>query len=265
MKIFRLISSALGLVYGAQTYAAGGLHLLAVEEQVRAEPSPALIAGQAATLEILVPVGTSLENLEPRFMQIAGTIARPLVLEAELLPHPLADSRIVRVRFTPPAVTRVTRLLFWLGEFGPQPVTIFPAAESREDLVPLAAAFEASRLRLVVCGDSAELRAWLRSRAVEFEDHGADAPERLAADVLLLGSLRAEDWDRLAASRVPGHVLAWMDEPALEPGVYTQRDPVDGRYFAKITLPLFPLLTTDPRAGETLHALLLQALSSERR
>lgn len=258
------ISLLLALVFGAPVFAAGGLHLLGVEEQTRVEPAPALVAGQPVTLEILVPAGATAEELKPRFVQIAGTIARPLAPEAELLPHPMEDTRIARLRFTPPAVTRVTRLMFWLGEFGPQPITVFPAAERREDLTPLADAFETSRAHLIVCGHSPELRAWLRSQKIDFEDYGSDAPERLSADTLLLGELRAEDWHRLTDARGAGHVLAVMDEPALVPGVYTQRDPAGRRHLAKITLPLFPLLTTDPRAGETLHVLLLQALTPAR-
>lgn len=264
MKISRLILPLLTLICGAPAFAAGGLHLLGVEEQTRIEPAPALITGQPVTMEILVPVGVNLEDLKPRFVQIAGTIARPLALEAELLPHPMEDGRIARVRFTPPAVKRVTRFMFWLGEFGPQPFTVFPVAESREDLASLAEAFEASRLDLVVCGGSAELRAWLRSQKLDFEDWGVDAPESLSADTLLLGELRAEDWHRLTDTRGAGHVLAVMDEPALVPGVYIERDPAGRRHLAKITCPLFPLLTTDPRAGETLHALLLQAVPPAR-
>src|SRR5690606_6348769 len=125
-------------------------------------------------------------------------------------------------------------------------------------------ALRAARLRLVVCGDSAELRAWLRSQALDFEDHGGDAPSRLSGDELLIGFLRAEDWDRLAAERGSGHVLAFMDEPSLAPGVYGRHDLGGARYLAKITLPLFPLLATDPRARETLHTLLLQALPPAR-
>lgn len=264
MKIRRLFLPLVVLVFGAPVFAAGGLHLLGVEEQARVEPSPALVASQAATLEVLVPVGVNAADLKPRFVQIAGTIARPLALEAEVLPHPMEDARIARIRFTPPAVTRVTRLLFWLGEFGPQPVTVFPAGERREDLASLADALHAACLRLVVCGGGAELRAWLRSQALDFEDLGRDAPSRLSGDELLLGDLRAEDWARLADARGAGHVLAFMDEPALSPGVYVQRDPAGVRHLAKITLPLFPLLATDPRARDTLHTLLLQALPAAR-
>lgn len=247
--------------------AAERLHLLGIEERPPAASTVvALVAGESCTLQILVPADASLAGLSPRFVQLAGAIARPLVVEAEVLPGH-ADARVARLRLTPPAVTRVTRLELWLGPHGPQSLVVFPAASAthpRKDLAPLAELVSASGLRILVCGPSAELRAHLRSEKIPFEDQGVDPPDRLAADTLLLGHLGAEDWERFSTDRhAPGsaHLLVFIDDPALLPGVYAQQDPA-GRRLAKITLPLAPLLATYPSARETFHTLLRQALPS---
>ncbi len=260
-----ILRLSLALAFAHPVFAAGGLHLLGVEEQTRAESAPAaLVAGQPSTLQILVPADTAPADLAPRFAQLAGAIARPLAVEAELLPHP-ADARVARLRLTPPAVTRVTRLALWLGPHGPQTLVVFPAAGARprEDLAPLADLVSAAQLRILVCGPSVELRAHLRAEKIPFDDQGADPPDRLDADTLLLGHLAAEDWERLSTDRrapASAHLLAFIDDPALLPGVYVQRDPAGRRHLAKITLPLATLLSTDPRARETFHTLLRQAL-----
>lgn len=257
-----LLLLALGVGYPVFSMAGGSLNLIGIEEQSRAEQVAPLVSGKPATLRILPPPGFSESDLKPRFLQLAGTIARPLAMDAELLPND-ADTRTLRIRLTPPAVKRVTRLQLWLGQSGPVELLVFPAAEKREDLVPLAEALAASRLRLSVCGTSRELRAYLRSQSLEFEDFGADAPEQLASGTVLLGEIGNEDWERLVRDpRTPANarLLAFVSDPALLPGVYTQPITSGGITVTKITLPLLPLLSTDPRARETLHLLLLQTL-----
>ncbi len=242
--------------------AGGGLNLIGIEEQNRAEPVAPLVSGQPATLQFLPPPDSSASDLIPRFLQLAGSVARPLTVEAVVLPND-ADPRVLRLRCTPPTVKRVTRLQLWLGQSGPVELLVFPATEKREDLVPLAEALAASRLSLVVCGRSRELRAYLRAQALEFEDLGTDAPDHLAPDTVLLGELGHEDWERLVRDpRTPANarLLAFVSDPVLLPGVYAQPVAPGGVVATKITLPLVPLLPTDPRARETLHLLLLQTL-----
>jgi hypothetical protein len=244
----------------ARCLTSGGLTLIAVEEQARAEPAAPLVAGQPATLHILIPSGEAATDLQPRFVQLAGAMARPLELATSVLPGDV-DSRVVRLRMTPPAVVRFTRLQLWLGPFGPLGVVVFPAGDPREDLSPLAAALEASRLRVLVAGAAPGLREFLRSRSLDFDDHGAGLPRQLSADTVLMGDFTPDDWERLTRDPATrGHLIAFMGEAALLPGIYLQSDPVARRHFAKITLPLTPLLATDPRARETLHTLLLQIL-----
>lgn len=254
----------------AGLHAAGGLHLLRVEEQTYAEPSVALVSGEESTLQILAPFApadSAPADATPVFRQlsVSGGLAAPLAVEAAALPS-THDPRITRLRVRAPAVTRVTRFDLWLGKFGPVALTVFPAERPREDNAPLADTLATSGLRLAVCGaatDTAELRAHLRAEKIDFDDLGASAPENIPADTLLLGLFRPEDLEHLAA-RPGGPLLAFVDDPALLPGVYSESPPSAApsarRAIIKITLPLAPLLASDPRARETLHRLILQAL-----
>lgn len=261
-RAFALFAVNFAVLLGAPLRAGGGLHLVGVEEQHRATPAAPLIAGQPATLEILIPPGVAADTLRPHARQFAGAIGAPISLDAEILPSAaIEDTRLIRVRLTPPAVQRVTSLALWLGEFGPVGLTVFPATQPRADLPSLAEALQASRLRLAVCGQGTELRDFLRAHSLDFEDFGTDAPDRLTDDTLLLGALRREDWDRLSGPRAGGHLIGFFPEPALVPGVYTRTDPAARRQLTKVTLPLLSLLPTDPRARETFHQILLQALS----
>jgi hypothetical protein len=231
-----------------------------VSEQARVEPEAALVSAQPATLELLLPPGESTSHLKPRWRQIGGSVTSPLELTCEWLTHPV-DARISLLRVTPPTVTRVTRLQLFVGQFGPVGVVVIPSGEPRVDLASLPEALAASRMRLVVCGRAPGLREFLSTHRLDFEDEGNEPPRQLAPDTLLIGELTANDWDRLArAPRTGGHLLAFIEAPALVPGVYAQRDATTRRHRVKITLPITPLLSTDPRARETLHTLLLQVL-----
>ena len=227
------------------------------------EPA-ALVAGQAVTLELLLPDGHAREPLSPVFRQLsaAGGIAAPLTLDASLAPAAADDDgRLARLRMVPPEVTRVTRLGLWLGESGPLLLTVFPAARPRPDLAPVADALAASRLRLALCGPGRELRAHLRAEGLAFEDLGTEVPDHAPDGALLLATLRPEEWERLAA-RPGGALLAFVEELSPLPGVYARLDGPGQRSLVKVTLPLAARLAGDPRARETFHRLLLQSLSS---
>jgi len=217
----------------------------------------ALVAGEAVTLRIL-PSGTTRPSDEnpPRIFQISGTVARPLDVPITVEADP-AYPRVLLVHFTTPVVSRPTRLGLRLGDAPALTFLVLPA-DPRPDLPSLSDILASSRLRLLVCGNSRELRAWLRTEKLDFDDQGVDPPERIPADTLLLGLLNDEDWARLTApSAPPARILAFVLAPSLLPGVYAE--PAARR--AKITLPLLPLLPTDPLARETLHTLLLHSLT----
>ncbi|MBC8010002.1 MAG: hypothetical protein H7067_07890 [Burkholderiales bacterium] len=220
----------------------------------------ALVSGQAVSLRVLLPPNIPAAEVRAALFQIAGTVARPLDTPIDLRPDP-ADPRIVTAHFTPPAVTRVSTLWLRFTGLGVIPFAVFPDPATRTDQASLADALRLGHLRIVVCGESPELRAFLRDHALAFEDLDRDAPDSLEADTVLLGLLSDADWRRLAAPDSPGRLLAFVEDASLVPGVYSQPRSTPGAFAAKITLPLPTLLATDPRARATLHTLLFQALA----
>ncbi len=243
----------------SSAFAGGGIQLLRVSEQTHAESAPALISGLPVTLELLLPPGERTMDLKPRWRQIGGNVSSPLELPSDLKKS-TSDERITLLRVTPPTVKQVTSLQLFVGPFGPVVVVVFPAGERRDDLAPLTEALAASRLRLAVCGQAPGLREFLHAQKLDFEDEGNDAPRQLVSDTLLIGELTPEDWDRLTRDpRASGHLVALVATPQLMPGVYVHHT-TPFHQFIKITLPILPLLSTDPRARETLHLLLLNVL-----
>lgn len=237
------------------------VRLLGLLDRPTLNAGEALVAGQPVALRVLLPHDIPAAEARAGLFQIAGAVARPVGAEIEIHPDP-ADPRVAIVRITPPPVTRVS--IFWLhfGDLGAIPFAVFPdSAASRADQPSLADALRSANLRLLVCGDSPELRAFLRDHSLAFEDLDRDAPEALDPDTVLLGVLAPEDWRRLAAPDSPGRLLAFVEDASLVPGVYSQPRSTPGAFAAKITLPLPPLLATDPRARATLHTLLFQALA----
>lgn len=253
------ISLGILIAAASSAFASGGIQLLRVSEQAHTESAPALVSGQPATLELLLPPGERTMDLKPRWRQIGGNVSSPLELPYDLN-QSTTDERITLLRVTPPTVNLVTSLQLFVGQFGPIVVVVFPAGERRNDLTPLTDALEASRLRLAVCGQAPGLREFLHAQKLDFEDEGNDAPRQLASDTLLIGDLTPGDWDRLTRDPLEsGHLVAFVAAPQLMPGVYAQNT-TPLRHFVKITLPILPLLSTNPRARETLHLLLLNVL-----
>jgi|GEM_PF-5562481 hypothetical protein len=221
-------------------------------------PTFALVSGENATLRILPEntPATAEATATPRLFQVAGAVARPLETQITVEPDS-AEPRALLLRFTVPDVKRPSRLALRLGDSPSLVFTALPASP-RRDRTSLVDALETSRLRLLVCGRSRELRDWLRAEKLDFADEGVDPPSRVPADTLLLGTMNAEDWKRISRpGATPGRVLAFVDEPALLPGVYAE----PSARHAKITLPLLASLPTDPLARETLHTLLFRALA----
>ncbi len=229
--------------------------LLGVNGRPVAATPFAVVATQGVALRILSSDAAPIDKTSVRLVQIAGVVARPLDTPVNLEPDP-ADSRLSLVSFTTPAVERPATFGLRLGDSPPLVFTVFPAYSTRSDRASLAETLETSRLRLLVCGPSNKLRAWLRSEKLQFDDEGVDPPDRIPDDALLLGVLNKENWQRLAPPGA-GRVLAFVEDQTMPPGVYA--DTAARR--AKITLPILSALPDDPLACETLHTLLLDALT----
>ena len=252
---------ALMLMLGGNIPAFADVIVLGIEGRPAPATEHAIVATEPCALRVLLPPNVTTAGLRADLFQIAGQVARPLPGEINIIPSP-DDSRIAIVKLTPPAVERVTRITLRLGDLGTINIIVYPAPKTRSDRPVLADVLATSRLKLAVCGRSAELRAFLKTHAIEFDDLGADAPDTLAPDMLLVGVLSAGDWSRLAASPAKGGLLAFVDDASLLPGVYAHARPA--ALATKVTLPLLPALSTDPRAQETLFTLLLTALTPPR-
>lgn len=247
MKVFAIVLFA--FIVPA---AFGEVTVLGIDGRSSCTCEYAIVAAEPIALRLLLPVNLNPAALHPELYQLAGRIAQPLPCKITASPD---DPRIVLVSLTPPAVERVTCLALRLRDLGAIKLIVYPAAKTRTDLPVLADALKASHLKLAVCGRSPELRRLLKSHALEFEDHGNDAPDWIAPESLRIGVLAVEDWDRLIALPAVGGLLAFVEDGSRLPGVYTQSQAT------KVTLPLLPGLATDPRARETIHHLLLTALT----
>lgn len=243
--------------FSAESVDAAAPVVLGVQGSELASLPPALVAGESVTLRLLLPPGIELASLSPRLFQTAGEIIQIPLRPAITLVSDADDQRLTLAHFTLPRFTRVARVDLDLGHAGSVVLSVYP---SRTDEPALAEALAASPLRLAVAGPSAALRGYLRAEKVTFTDLGAITPHQLEKDVLLIAELSSDAWTRLAsASRPPrASLIAFVSDPAILPGVYVV--PAAGR--TKVTLPLLPFLMSDPRARATLHALLLQTLSS---
>lgn len=255
------------LLWGIQQMAgATSIRVIDVADRVAARPlPPAFFAGSPAVLSLLVPPGHLVAPAATaRLYQLGGTVALPLATDVELGPDP-ADPRLLLARFTPPAVDRVTQFALRIGDGPALVLAVHPADVARADLPSLAEALASRRMRLAVCGAAPVLRQWLSSRGLVYDDLGDDAADRVPSDTLLVGVVSPEDWRRLADPREAsssGVLLAFVSDPARLPGVYPEPAGVGGEIRAwKITLPLLPDLSADPRASDAFHHLIHQALA----
>ena len=256
MKARAMILLALAITGLAPPLRADPPIVLGVAGRPRLSVPVALIGGESATLRLLADRAVTPAASSARLFQLAGPVAKPIETPLSLDLDP-ADPRVLLVRFTPPAVARASRLALQFDEAPPLILHVLPAGP-REDRPALADALHTARLRVLVCGRSPELRAWLRSEKVDFDDLGVDPPERIPGDALLLGQMSEEDWNQLTATPAAATpLLAFVDSPGLLPGVYAE----SAARRAKVTLPILSGLTADPLARQTLHALILQSIA----
>jgi hypothetical protein len=218
--------------------------------------APALItfvAGEPARLRLLPAVDATLPS-RIRLWQVAGTLAIPLELPVTIVAD-AADARLWCVEFIPPPAQRAFRLALQFDESTPLILNILPAR--RDELASLAAAHKLGGRRLEVAGDSAELRAWLKTEGINYTDLGRSPRFSPAANTIGLYVLSETAWAEAAfPPHATGCVLGFVDSADSLPGVYP--DPTGLRW--KVTLPLLPRLGSDPLARETLHHLLLPLL-----
>ncbi len=108
---------------------------------------------------------------------------------------------------------------------------------------PVARKLQEANPRLLVFGESAGLREFLKTSGVAFGERGTEPPETVEAGTLAMGVVRATEWqERKARLRVGGGQLMVFvpDAPGL-PGVYTT---VSGEgTITQVTLPVIENFT----------------------
>ncbi|HSI09667.1 MAG TPA: hypothetical protein VK985_13850, partial [Rariglobus sp.] len=169
----------------------------------------------------------------------------------------------VRVAF--PEVKRKTQVLVKFfsaqepsAEIGRSRVWVYPPV----NWGPVATKFKEEAPRLIVFGQSEELRAFLKRRGLAFSEQGEGVPEKLEAGVLAVGALSAKAWQedkpRLVAES--GRLVVFVEDAAGLPGVYTTANGAGA--VTQVTLPVLGGLAEDPRAEDTFFQIIEQHLHS---
>jgi len=229
------------------------------------EPVLAVASGGALTLRLLLPASLKSSGLSAYLWQVADAVTLPLAKGRPLAEQATAPDAqgvsTVRVGF--PGVKRKTQVLVKFfateepsEEIGRARVWIYPPA----DWAPVMRKFKEEAPRLVVFGESATLRAFLKQRGVAFSDQGEGVPEKLETGMLAVGELSAKAWSeskpRLAAEG--GRLIVFVDDAAGLPGVYTTANGTGA--VTQVTLPLLGGLAEDPRAESTFLQIIEQHL-----
>lgn len=259
----------LGVTAATAALRATETEIVALGESGWREQAPALsvASGGTLTLSVLIPASVNQDDVAIELWQVARGVVIPLGEPVML--SAVAESRapnaqgvtVLRVPF--PKVNRKTQVVvkFVRKEerhvsAGRAQVWVYPSP----NWAPLARKFKEETPRLVVFGATAELRAFLQTRAIVFTDLGAEPPAKLEAGVLAIGVLSAMEWrERKGRFATPeGRVVVFLaDAPGL-PGVYTSA--AGAGAITQVTLPVMESLSRDARAEDLFFQILEQQL-----
>ncbi len=223
-------------------------------------PGFAVMGSGSLTLDVVIPASLDRSKIVVGLWQTSGGLALPLGKEAALDAAPDAHG-ITPVRLEFPKVERKTRVLVKFTAkdeprttLGQTQVQVYPPF----DWAPLVRKLKKDGPRILVFGEDETLRAFLKTREIEFSDNGENPPDRLDGDTLVIGSLPAKVWreskDRFSADG--GRLLVFVADAEALPGVYTQ--PAGEGVITKVTLPVLAKLAQDPRSEELLFQLIEQ-------
>lgn len=252
----------------AATAAAAQTEIVTLGEQGWREQVPALsvASGGSLMLSVLIPAALNAAGATVELWQVAGASLIPLEknrpLSAVAQPGSPNAQGVTVLRLTFPEVERKTQVLvkFILADepqadAGRAQVWVYPPI----NWAPLAKRFKEGAPRLVLFGDSAGLREFLKRNGLVFEDRGPDAAGDVEPGALAIGVLSTSVWDdQKARLRVDGRLLVFTaDAPGL-PGVYTMAD--GGGVITRVTLPVIENLDRDARAADLFLQLIEQHL-----
>lgn len=221
-------------------------------------PVLAVAAGGELTLDVVIPASLDRSKIEVGLWQTSGGLGLPLGNDIALAASPDAHG-ITPVRLVFPKLARKTRVLVKFttkdeprSTLGIVQVQVYPAF----DWAPMARTLRKDGLRILVFGEGEALRAFFKTREVEFADNGENLPDRLDRDTIAVGSLSAKDWadgkDRIA--REGGGLIVFVADSGALPGVY-ERQAGEGA-ITKVTLPAPGAPAQDPRGEELLFQLI---------
>lgn len=213
-------------------------------------------------------------NVQASLYQLAGAIAAPVLKDLPVARELAFDASSVRdlpltvalpeVRQPAPMELRFTTqsdgAATW-SHAGSARLVVYPSDLLARTRALLAAASAQAGLKLVVLGESANLRAALHLAQIVFDEAVAAAPVSAEPRLLYL-SEGPREAARTLVDRTPptARLLLFTSDHALPPGVYwTHRG--DG-FIAKITLPVLADFEHTPERQWLLLTLLQQALQT---
>ena len=233
---------------------------VAVEQASPAAPELAVFGGGEATLRLRVEALAHADvSVVYDLLQFGGSsLAAPIVSNQSAAKGPMGNavSRTVEVRVPVPEVKRPARMLARFRIAGSSPfgkpvidyvfLDVFPCPAPSEWRVSLAADEARDGRRIAVFCESPRVRAFFEKNAIAFQDLGPDLPEKFPPDVLAVGEVAPDVFERHRPEPGPGRQIFFLDDPLVLPGTYEIRVP--GGIFTKVTLPIPAGLADNPKA-----------------
>jgi hypothetical protein len=247
------------------------VQLVGIEGRV-VEPSALhLVGGQVVDLQLQIASTTpSQMSVRASLYELATGIAAPIAKELPVVERLAFDGSSIRLQklaVTLPDVRAATTMELRFvakteaGETwqpaGTARLVVYPADIFVQIRTQLSAAASRAGIRLVVLGDSSQLKPVLREIGLPFEE--ADAASDTDINTLYLAECSA-DAARALIDQTPAaaRLLIFTRDSALPPGVYwTERR---GGFMAKITLPVFADLGRAPERQMLFLTLFQRAL-----
>jgi len=265
----RLVLGVATVAVLASPVRAAGIVTLGAPGWREQAPALSVTSGGTLMLSVLVPGSLEPSGLAIDLWQISGGVALPLGKRFSFADAMVAESPdvhgVATLRLTFPEVKRKTQVLVKFiatqepqVEAGQTQVWVYPSI----DWAPMARRFKIEQPRLLVFGESPELRVFLKAHDIAFSDNGADMAEKLPAGTLAMGVLTAKMWRESKQHLMPegGRVVVFVSDAAGLPGAYTMA--IGTGAITQVTLPVIESLAHDPRAEDLFFQIIEQQLHS---
>jgi len=255
----------------AVNFSIGEMHL---HGEKAAQPEYAVESGQEVRLEIPIdaPLGSKV-TLEPEFFQLASGLGAPIALPMDFeTPQPdfkETTHQVVTVSLTAYEVKKITRFLirFSIHDGAAKKesllssaiLLVYPKEEPGAVAKAISQKLSETNMRLIVFGESAEIRTFLEKRHIDFTSSD-DWPSEVKSDALYVGQTTTKKLAEHLHSPARGHMLIFTDSDIeLLPGVY--RTETADAVVTKVSLHMLDTLESNPRNREIFTDLLLEHLT----